>query len=155
MYKKIINISDLYIKKISNDEYVKIKEHPYYLSLVTDNQELFNEYIIQSNYQSSKFSGKWENFKEIYNNIQTNKFNFSNKDKITYKNKNDKYICIHGRHRICMLLKIYGSKLKLEFENNKLTNFFVKKCKCHTLPEYAREPYPPIKRKMFNAELKA
>lgn len=128
MRKKIINISDLYIaKKVKhNDIYIKIKKHPYYLSLVNNDEEMFNKYIIQSKYQSSKFSGKWENFKQIYNDIETKGFDFLIKDKIVIKYNYNKCICIHGRHRICMLLKMYGSKLQLEFKDKILTNFYVK-----------------------------
>lgn len=126
MSSKIININDIYLINFKNDKYVKIHKHPYYLSLLDKDKAMFKNYISYSKHQSEKPSGKWHNFNDIYKTIKNKGFDFSNSDKITVIEEDDKFYCMQGRHRICMLLKIYGKNLNIKVENKKLTEFIIK-----------------------------
>lgn len=115
----LLEIKKIYISKLSKDnpsKYIKIKNHPYYISLLNSNRQKYEKYIQISKYQSKKPSSKWENLIDIYNDISKNGFDFS-KDKITIVKKHGKMVCIHGKHRICMLTLIHYNTI-LAVENN-------------------------------------
>ena len=40
--------------------------------------------------------------------------------------EDNKFYCMQGRHRICMLLKIFGKNLNITIKNKKLTEFIIK-----------------------------
>jgi len=109
MFEKIVVcIKDVVLKKLPEKKHVKINKHPYYLSLLKKDKNMFEKYISYSKYQSGKPSGNWKVFKSIYNNIKKNGIDYSNEDKIKIIHKYGKIICIQGRHRICILQKIHG-----------------------------------------------
>ena len=131
----IIKISDVYIRDNGNKNIISIKDHPYYLSLKYNNKEIYNMYIKRHYVQSIKITGNWSGFIDLYKSIKKYGFN-KNKESIVitninqtatisvYKNKKNistsinticinKFICLHGRHRICILRYIYGHHLKL------------------------------------------
>uniref|UniRef100_A0A6C0F351 Uncharacterized protein n=1 Tax=viral metagenome TaxID=1070528 RepID=A0A6C0F351_9ZZZZ len=118
-----IKLGKIYLERMLKNKksiYTKIKRHPYYISLLKFNKWKYKKYVHLSNYQSSKPSAKWKNIMQIYNEISSKGFDFSNNDKIkiSKNKKNEKNICIHGRHRICMLYLIYGSDSTLELLND-------------------------------------
>jgi hypothetical protein len=126
MDTKTIHISDIYLINFKTDKYVKIHKHPYYLSLLNKDKSTFKNYICYSKHQSEKPSGKWHKFYDIYKTIKNKGFDFSNSDKITVIEEHEQHRCIHGRHRICMLRKIFGENLYVKVENNKLIEFIIK-----------------------------
>jgi hypothetical protein len=126
MDTKIISISDIELINLKTDKYVKIHKHPYYLSLLNSDKTKFKNYISYSKHQSEKPSGKWHNFVDIYKTIKNKGFDFSNSDKITIKEEHGKHRCIQGRHRICMLRKIFGENLYIKIANGELIEFIIK-----------------------------
>lgn len=89
MGTRTININDVYLVNHVTNKYVKIRDHPYYISLLNHDKNVFEDYISFSKYQSSKPSGKWEHFIEIYKNIKKDGFDFSHSDdKIRILKKN-------------------------------------------------------------------
>ena len=121
MFKEI-SINEIYVRRYDNRKRDFVKNCPYYTSLVEKSPEIFTNYVKISKYQSCKKSGKWRNFYNIYRNIKKYGYDFNVKDKIIIKYLNGKFQCKHGKHRICMLYKIYGNKLTLVLENNKLVS---------------------------------
>lgn len=121
MDKIIVDASEVYLINHANNKYTKIQNHPYYLSLIKKEKTVFEKYVQHSKYQSMKPTGKWENFISVYKSIKKCGFDYSNKDKITFKCKNGIFHCIRGRHRICMLYKIFKN-VKLCISNNILVN---------------------------------
>ena len=123
---KDVKIYDIYLSKLSRqnecneNKVVKIKYHPYYISLVTKDKYKYENYIKRSNHQLSKPSSIWENLIYIFEDIHENGFDFSNKDYIIIKKRNGKLVCIHGRHRIAMLYLIYGKDSVLELLDSRV-----------------------------------
>jgi hypothetical protein len=116
-----IKLKKIYLTKLSKDKKRhkrKIKKHPYYISLLHNKQRKYEKYIQLSKYQSKKPSAKWEHLVDIYNEISKKGFDFYNKDKIIIVKKHGKMVCIHGKHRICMLYLIYGRNTTIELRNN-------------------------------------
>lgn len=118
----ITPITCIYSKNHRTGDYVTINKIPYYKALKRNSKDIFYKYLKYSKYQSKKDSGDWDKFNKIYKTIKEEGFDFNNKDRVTFHEKNGKLICIRGRHRICMLLSIYGENLFLLIENNKLVN---------------------------------
>ncbi len=117
----IIKLKKIFLTKLSKDKKIhkrKIKNHPYYISLLNNNKRKYEKYIKLSKYQLKKPSAKWEHLIDIYNDISKNDFDFYNKDKMIIIEKKGKMFCIHGRHRICMLYIIYGRNTTLKLVNN-------------------------------------
>ena len=121
--KETINLKDVYIIIYSCGKYVNICKHPYYVSLMKNDKDMFHEFVSHSKHQLKKPSAKWKNFKEIYKDIKQHGYDFSNDDKITIIQKNGKLVCHKGKHRLCILLKIYGKDLKIDIDHNKMVNF--------------------------------
>ena len=67
---EVVRINKMYLIDHSENKLKNVFSHPYYLSLKTKNKHIFENYIKYSTYQSNKYSGKWENFVEIYKNIK-------------------------------------------------------------------------------------
>ena len=124
MTQTSIKLKNIYVKKLSKinnkikRKYKKIKKHPYYISLLQDNKRKYKKYIQLSKYQSKKPSVKWEHLVDIYNEISEKGFDFYNTDKIIIVKKHGKMVCIHGKHRICMLHLIHGRNTILQILNN-------------------------------------
>jgi len=108
---KIVNVTELLMRDHKTNKNIKVEEHPYYLSLINYDKEIFEKYVKLNKHQSEKPSGQWKNYCEIYKNLRSNGFDFNNSDKITIKQRDDKLICRHGRHRTCMLYKLFGDNL--------------------------------------------
>lgn len=100
-----IKLKDIYVKS-HNDTFVKIKDHPYYTSLHRNNKGIYLEHVKGSAFQSKKPTADWDVFKNLYQTIKQNGLDLSKRDKITIIRKDDKWCCIHGRHRTCILYKI-------------------------------------------------
>ena len=121
--REIIRLRDIYSKEYSTGKYIKLSKHGYYLSLVKNDRKIFENFVKHSEHQMGKKSSKWEYFLGIEKNIQENGFDFSVKDKITIIKKDGKSIGQCGKHRLCILLKMYGKDLKLEIKDRKLVAF--------------------------------
>jgi hypothetical protein len=92
--------------------YISILQHPYYIALINNDKELYKNSISVSQRQSSKPSAKWSYLMSLKNNIQINGYDkFA--DPVILKKIDGKWCCTHGRHRMCILLSLYGPKLKL------------------------------------------
>ena len=56
-------------------------------------------------------------FKNLYQTIKQNGLDLSKRDKPTVIRKDDKWCCIHGRHRMCILYKI-NKHTEIELDGN-------------------------------------
>jgi hypothetical protein len=111
-----IKLSKIIIKgNKKNEKCCKIIRHSYYQSLNKKDPVMYETYISNSKYQSKKESSTWSHFFSLYKTIKKNGFDFT-KDPIAIKNKKSKWICIHGRHRMCMMYKIYGKNSLVELD---------------------------------------
>ncbi len=116
-----INLNDLYIRQhIKKPKLVPISQHPYYRALHENNKHIFEEYIHKSSYQSSKDSGSWHGFKELHDTIQRDGFDFVSYHPLVVKQVNNEFICVGGKHRMCMLYHIHGPNTSIDVVNNKV-----------------------------------
>jgi hypothetical protein len=114
IYVRLGNISILYKSK-----FIKIKKHPYYIALKTKNKELYENFIFNlNNRQIKKPSGNWEGLQSLLTSIKKDGFDIYN-GSFRLVSNNDKIYSRHGRHRLCILLYLYGSKLKLKLRKHK------------------------------------
>jgi hypothetical protein len=116
--KITIQLKDVMVFSEKNMQ--KIKEHFYYLSLKKQDESIYLNYVNQLQHQKKKETGTWEGFKSLYDNIKKDGFDFKNNDSIIIKEVNNKYCCLHGRHRICMMRHLYGGKALITLKNNKV-----------------------------------
>ena len=77
------------------------------------------DYIKKSYIQARKDSGTWHGFLSLYRAIKKYGFN-KHIESIIVKKENNQYVCLHGRHRICMFRKIYGKNCIIKILNDKI-----------------------------------
>ena len=112
---------------MSNNKYINIKEHVYYISLKKQDSKTYINFVNNMRRQREKVTGTWDGFNQLYENIKKNGFDFKNNDSIIIKKINNDYCCLHGRHRICMMRHLYGKNVKITLKGNKIFNIEVKK----------------------------
>ena len=123
-----ISLKDVLVfDDMSKIKYIDIKEHIYYMSLEKQDPENYINYVNKMRRQREKDTGTWDGFKQLYENIKKNGFDFKNNDSIMIKKINNKYCCLHGRHRICMMRHLYGKNVLITLKGNKIFNIEVKK----------------------------
>lgn len=104
-----VYISDICIRDNGEKKNYDVREHPYYLALKYKSKDIYEKYVSKNHIQQRKKSGKWEGFLDLYKSIQKNGFD-KHASAIIVKNKNDQWVCEHGRHRMCMLNHLYKNK---------------------------------------------
>jgi hypothetical protein len=125
---KIVNITELRLRNFETKKLVTVDKHPYYLSLIDYDRTIFENYVKLSKHQSEKPSGEWKTYCKIYKNLRDTGFDFNNSDKIIIKQqKNNKFYCRHGRHRACMLYKLFGENLHFKVEGKTVVGIILKK----------------------------
>jgi hypothetical protein len=125
---KYISLKDVFVvDDRSKKKYIDIREHSYYISLEKQDSIMYSNYVNQKRRQREKDTGTWSGFKQLYDNIKKNGFEFKNHEAIILKKIDDKYCCLHGRHRICMMKQLYGDNVILTLKNNKICAIEVKK----------------------------
>ena len=117
----LIRLHEINMKRHDSTSYSPIKEHPYYLSLKRKNKDIYEKYIVKSFYQYSKPTGSWYGFKQLYNKIKHEGFHCS-LNPIVIECIEGKWVCVGGRHRICILYKIFGPHVLLKVINHKITH---------------------------------
>jgi hypothetical protein len=123
-----ISLKDVLIfDDMSNNKYIDITEHIYYISLEKQDQNIYIDYVNKMRHQQEKDTGTWGGFIQLYENIKNNGFDFKNNDSIMIKKINNKYCCLHGRHRICMMRHLYGKNVLITLKKNKIFNIEIKK----------------------------
>ena len=106
-----IQISDVLIRQ--NDDKYPINEHAYYQALVNNDRKLYEKQVNKSKWQKEKQSATWQHFLQLKESIQANGY-IPDKTPIIIKFKNNRMPYVsHGRHRIVLLMYIYGPELKL------------------------------------------
>jgi hypothetical protein len=116
--KTVIKLKDILV--FSEQKYIDIKEHFYYLALETQDESIYLNYVNQLHHQRKKETGTWGGFTSLYDSIKSQGFDFKNNDSIIVKNVNNQYCCLHGRHRICMMRHLYGENALVTLKNNKV-----------------------------------
>jgi len=111
----IINICDIYIRENKGFNVVHIKKHPYYISIKKRDKELYKNYVNKSYYQKKKKTANWNEFIKLYYDIKNNGYN-NKRESIVIKKIDGKWVCVHGRHRMCML-RVIHKNLFLEFDS--------------------------------------
>jgi hypothetical protein len=123
-----VSLKDVFVvDDKSKITYIDIREHSYYISLEKQDPIIYSNYVNQKRRQREKDTGTWSGFKKLYENIKKNGFEFKNHESIILKKIDDKYCCLHGRHRICMMKQLYGDNVILTLKNNKICAIDVKK----------------------------
>lgn len=116
-----ICINDITIKDNNTHNRIPIDEHPYYLSIVTQNvNHIYEKYVKQNEFQRNKKTAKWSHFMSIYDKIKKIGIDRSKSPIIVKRSDNNKYSCIHGRHRMCMLAHIHGFDALVKIKEDKI-----------------------------------
>eukprot|EP00734_Pompholyxophrys_sp_LG126_P000065 Pompholyxophrys_sp_v1_NODE_3_length_18401_cov_4.332280.p10 type:complete len:165 gc:universal NODE_3_length_18401_cov_4.332280:7040-7534(+) len=91
---------------------IPIHQHPYYIALTTNNEELYRKAVNVSDKQSRKPTADWHHLLDLRYHIFTEGF-YNGGDPIILERIDGRWCCTHGRHRVCILLSLYGPELKL------------------------------------------
>lgn len=110
-----IQISDVLIRQ--NEHKYPIHKHDYYQALVNNDSKLYEKQINKSKWQKEKKTATWKHFLQLKESIQTNGYIPGNSP-IIIKFKHNKPYVSHGRHRIVLLMYIYGPELNLVVQMN-------------------------------------
>ena len=128
--KTKIKLKDIKVKNNSGKNFVDIKNHDYYKALKYNSKHIYLQSVKKSYVQLQKKTADWNEFLKLLDDIKKNGFNVF-KDSVIIKNKyipednENLYICLHGRHRICMIRYLYGKKCKvLVNENDKVIKVY-------------------------------
>lgn len=105
----IITIGSLLIKWAT---FIPIYQHPYYIALATNNKDLYHQAVSVSDKQRTKPSADWNHLLALKFNIYHNGY-LKSEDPIRLQRINGYWCCVHGRHRVCILLSLYGPNLTL------------------------------------------
>jgi hypothetical protein len=116
---RYININK--IKIYYKGQYIRIKYHPYYIALINNNKIQYETCIANSEYvQQIKPTATWEGIQNLINIIKTDGFKIYKDSFNLFKRHNKKTLYSrHGRHRLCILLYLYGKDLFLKIKKNK------------------------------------
>jgi len=103
-----IPISQVYIKcRVLN--LTPVCNHPYYLAIAHRDAQILETYTQQCHETHRlRETGYWEGFHKLY--LSLGKRFKPWRDPIIVKLKGDKYVCKHGRHRMCLLAYIHPDK---------------------------------------------
>ena len=115
-----ISIDQISIK--NSDGLIKIKKHPYYLALKTNNKQLYEDEVNSSWIQWLKSSGDWNGFLKLKKIVEKRGVETTLENDPIFINliEDDKYYCHHGRHRLCILRYLYGKNLQIKIRDNYL-----------------------------------
>ena len=111
----------------TEEKYIDIKEHFYYLSLENHDENIYLNYVNQLHHQKKKETGTWDGFISLYDSIKKQGFDFKNNNSIIIKQINNQYCCLHGRHRICMMRHLYGENATVTLKNDKVCKIKISK----------------------------
>jgi hypothetical protein len=111
-----MHIGEVLVKTHEKGRYVPITEHPYYMALNEWNPTIYREYVHKSAYQSSKPSGTWRGFVELTRNVYAHGLTFSEDDRIEIVNTDKGWKCRHGKHRVCIIMFLYGPSVRLQIK---------------------------------------
>ena len=127
--KKIrIQLKDILVfSEKTEQKYIDIKEHFYYLSLENHDENIYLNYVNQLHHQKKKETGTWDGFINLYDSIKNQGFDFKNNNSIIIKQVNNQYCCLHGRHRICMMRHLYGENAIVTLKNDKVCKIKINK----------------------------
>ena len=126
--KTRIQIKDIWVfSEKTEEKYIDIKEHFYYLSLENHDEIIYLNYVNQLHHQKKKETGTWDGFISLYDSIKKQGFDFKNNNSIIIKQINNQYCCLHGRHRICMMRHLYGENATVTLKNDKVCKIKISK----------------------------
>ena len=120
------NINKILIKH--KNEFIKIKDHPYYQALKNNDPKIYENTIKLSKTQSSKNTGSWMGFLNLKDVILEHGIHYVCQEELIQIKKLDdiNFYCHHGRHRLCILYFLYYTTIKLKIENNLCIGFKIK-----------------------------
>jgi hypothetical protein len=126
--KTRIQLKDIWVfSEKTEQKYIDIKEHFYYLSLENHDENIYLNYVNQLHHQKKKETGTWDGFISLYESIKNQGFDFKNNNSIIIKQVNNHYCCLHGRHRICMMRHLYGENAIVTLKNDKVCKIKISK----------------------------
>ena len=126
--KTRIQLKDIWVfSEKTEEKYIDIKEHFYYLSLENHDENIYLNYVNQLHHQKKKETGTWDGFISLYDSIKKQGFDFKNNNSIIIKQINNQYCCLHGRHRICMMRHLYGENATVTLKNDKVCKIKISK----------------------------
>ena len=106
-----IKIGDLII--IHKKKKYSIDQYGYYQALVENNRKLYEKEVKKSRHQGIKKTGTWRGFLQLRDKILARGYQPSKSPILININKKP-FVC-HGRHRIVILMHVYGPELNLHY----------------------------------------
>lgn len=104
-----LKLSDVIIQH-GKDKY-PIDQSAYYQALISNDGEIYENEVNKSKHQRRKDSGTWKGFLKLREKLIKHGY-YPSISPILINIKKKPYVS-HGRHRIVLLMHIYGPKLKL------------------------------------------
>jgi len=119
-----LKIKDCLINR--KGEIFSISDFPYYQALKNDSEQEYQKSLLYSKKQQGKHSGTWRGYQKLVEKIRKKGFDVKKSPIRFSKNQNGKFVCNSGRHRMCILLHLYGEDLQLKINNRFLTKIKLK-----------------------------
>ena len=113
----IISVSKIRVQY--KGEFIKIRHHPYYISLKNDNKQYYELCIAKSEKaQRVKETASFSGLKKLVKNIKTNGFDVEKASFSLTPLSRGRYVAKHGRHRMCILRYLYSRNAKIELSDS-------------------------------------
>jgi len=115
-----IPIIDIIVRHKSKN--FSVNQHPYYLSLSKNDENILDNFMkISSENQNSKKSATFAGLCNLSKKLKSG-FNPKKNPLRLILTEENKYMCCHGRHRMCILAHLYPNGI-LVIKNNIVVDF--------------------------------
>jgi hypothetical protein len=101
------------------DKIISIEKHPYYLSLINNNREIFNNFYQERQHLEGFFEHSWDDFLNLKKSIQSLGFKFELGPPMTISEKGQ----LDGTHRLAILCYLHGPRLRLSIRKGVINSF--------------------------------
>jgi hypothetical protein len=122
-----IDIRNCYVKGLYGECY-KVREHPYYKALHKKSRDIYDETLKNNTHQRKKDSGTWRGLQLLKRKIKKEGYNTTTTQPMVFvKNERGNYVCIHGRHRCCILFYLHKHKMFIKITNDQIYDVYKSK----------------------------
>jgi hypothetical protein len=101
------------------DKIISIEKHPYYLSLLNNDMELFNSFYQERQHLEGFFEHSWDDFLNLKKSIQSLGFQIELGPPMTISEKGQ----LDGTHRLAILCYLYGPSLRVLLRKGVIHSF--------------------------------
>jgi hypothetical protein len=123
-----IKLKDIYVRLCSNDKVkyidkVKISECPYYIAMVTNDPSIYKDFVktLPKTHQKRP-TGTLDGLLKLMDDIKNDGFIYNDRSINIKSHDKYKYLCLRGRHRLCILYYLYGKHCKINIKHHTITH---------------------------------